>query len=227
MIDEIKTQGKFGYTSVSLSKSSHKKIICQCDICGKERILSKKLYRPLCISCCHKGVKKSPEHCCNISKGLKGKYTGESHHNYGKHRSKEIKMKISVNHSKLSNPTKLPKGHAARNKVVSYYKRCAKNRDLSFNLTNEEVYTFFTNDCHYCGAYPATVYKHKSGNFVYNGIDRKDNDLGYTKENCVSCCKMCNLAKRDVSYEDFLKWIQKLVKNINTLCIIYDWEFYD
>ena len=28
-------------------------------------------------------------------------------------------------------------------------------------------------------------------------MDRKDNALGYTKDNCVVCCKSCNFGKAD------------------------------
>lgn len=42
------------------------------------------------------------------------------------------------------------------------------------------------NECHYCGdSLPPAGF----------GLDRKDNDLGYTFENCVPCCIGCNSAK--------------------------------
>jgi hypothetical protein len=40
--------------------------------------------------------------------------------------------------------------------------------------------------------------------FKYSGIDRIDSNLGYSRDNCVPCCKRCNLAKRKMSYGDFL-----------------------
>ena len=43
-----------------------------------------------------------------------------------------------------------------------------------------------------------------------NGIDRLDNNIGYTKDNCVSCCKYCNFAKHTMSVEDFYKWIRRV-----------------
>ena len=39
---------------------------------------------------------------------------------------------------------------------------------------------------------------------AYNGIDRKDNALGYVEGNVVSCCKFCQYAKRDLPYEEFV-----------------------
>ena len=37
----------------------------------------------------------------------------------------------------------------------------------------------------------------------YNGIDRLDSSLGYTKDNIVTCCKICNYAKNKMKFEDF------------------------
>lgn len=47
---------------------------------------------------------------------------------------------------------------------------------------------------------------------VYNGLDRRDNAQGYTLENTVPCCKFCNFAKNVYSEEDFIGWINRLVK---------------
>lgn len=43
-----------------------------------------------------------------------------------------------------------------------------------------------------------------------NGIDRIDSNIGYTKENSVSCCKFCNFAKHTMSESDFYKWIRRV-----------------
>jgi hypothetical protein len=37
-----------------------------------------------------------------------------------------------------------------------------------------------------------SVSKELVGEWVYNGIDRVDNNKQYIKENLVSCCKKCN-----------------------------------
>ena len=43
-----------------------------------------------------------------------------------------------------------------------------------------------------------------------NGIDRLDNNKGYSKENCVPCCKYCNFAKHTMSEDDFYKWVKRV-----------------
>lgn len=36
--------------------------------------------------------------------------------------------------------------------------------------------------------------------------------LGYTLDNCVSCCADCNYAKKHMPIGHFLKWINRLAK---------------
>ena len=45
--------------------------------------------------------------------------------------------------------------------------------------------------------------------YLHNGIDRIDNNIGYESKNVVSCCKICNYAKSNMNYKDFILWIQK------------------
>lgn len=100
----------------------------------------------------------------------------------------------------------LPEGKAAFNAVLRMYKRHAKERNLSWELTEEQALELFTSSCHYCGAPPSNHRKPVSANggFRYNGIDRIDSNKPYILENVVSCCKYCNRAKGKMKYEDFL-----------------------
>ncbi|ABT15204.1 Srd anti-sigma factor [Paramecium bursaria Chlorella virus NY2A] len=68
------------------------------------------------------------------------------------------------------------------------------NKD--FDLTKEQYYNFHDGDCVYCGR--------ESANGHMNGIDRVNNDIGYTVDNCVSCCGDCNYAKGSSTVEDFI-----------------------
>jgi hypothetical protein len=109
-------------------------------------------------------------------------------------------------------PKKYPDGHALRNNVVYSYKRQASQRGLDFELTDEQCHILFEQSCHYCGNEPSNKRSHPSynGPFKYNGIDRVDNNVGYKKENCVSCCKFCNLMKRVLSKKDFLNHVAQI-----------------
>lgn len=45
---------------------------------------------------------------------------------------------------------------------------------------------------------------------AYNGIDRLNPNIGYQKDNCVSCCTICNYMKHTLQKEDFLKQVEKI-----------------
>ena len=72
---------------------------------------------------------------------------------------------------------------------VRYYKEYingALKREYEFLLNFEEFSTIVDKECFYC--------KHKIAQEI-NGIDRINNSKGYTKENTVPCCEMCNRIK--------------------------------
>ena len=50
----------------------------------------------------------------------------------------------------------------------------------------------------------------KSDEIHTNGVDRFDNDIGYTVENVNSCCGECNFMKNDMEYNDFLEQLKKI-----------------
>ena len=112
---------------------------------------------------------------------------------------------------------------AVINIVYRNYKYTAGRKKLQFTLTIEEFKKLIFGNCVYCGAIPTlskfsgASKKNKKDMFLnYNGIDRVNNTIHYTPENCVSCCSICNRAKSDLSIEDFKQWICRL-SNFNQI----------
>lgn len=100
-------------------------------------------------------------------------------------------------------------------KLYGKYYRSSWDRHLSFSLNINEFILLVSSACHYCKMKDSNCLTLKSGKkFYYNGIDRLDNDVGYQKENCVSCCKQCNFSKRNLSIKDFFEWIKRVAKNV-------------
>lgn len=104
---------------------------------------------------------------------------------------------------------KLPSGESAFNQIFINYKRQARLRNLDFTLSREQFQKLTKCVCYYCGQEPAQTHqggpsKRLNGSYTYNGIDRKDNDTGYTNENSVSCCGTCNFMKKTLSTESFV-----------------------
>ncbi len=114
------------------------------------------------------------------------------------------------------NHLKKEPGIAGFNQLYNSYKNGAKRRNLVFYLTKKAFKMFVTRKCFYCGSKPNYVSRQKSENskFLYNGIDRINNDDGYHLGNCLTCCKVCNSAKGKLHYQDFLTWIGKTYKNL-------------
>ena len=106
-------------------------------------------------------------------------------------------------------------GYSAQSLVLHRYKVGAKARNLPFELSREQTINLCSSNCYYCGIQPCQLLPEnrvKNGNFLHNGIDRIDNDKGYTEENCVPCCHICNMAKRNLTLEEFNQWIERLIK---------------
>lgn len=105
------------------------------------------------------------------------------------------------NSKKMCQLKYLGKGVSGFNQVKANYMRKAKKRKIKFNLSDKQLHLLFEKKCYYCEISP---YKSKS-DYIYNGIDRVDNDNGYLIENCVSCCYNCNIIKSGVTKNIIIK----------------------
>lgn len=102
------------------------------------------------------------------------------------------------------------------NRVFSSYKAMAARRGWEFSITREHLEKLVLSNCNYCGREPHNelkTLKTKKLQIKYNGIDRFDSSLGYTNENCVPCCYYCNHSKLDLTLEQWLEHIKKIVKH--------------
>lgn len=105
-----------------------------------------------------------------------------------------------------------------------HYKESAKQRKHTWNLPKEAFFKIVKLPCSYCGVPPTpkSFAKHFPNAKLYtehylmhavievNGVDRVDNTLGYSEENCVPCCTTCNYAKRDKSKEEYERWLDRV-----------------
>lgn len=103
------------------------------------------------------------------------------------------------------------------NSILGTYKRNAKNRHYEWSLPYEKFVQLINGVCYYCKSVPSSLvtwrYKHEVSSLPFNGIDRLDNTIGYTANNCVSCCRTCNSAKGDLTVSEFKAWALKLAAN--------------
>lgn len=109
---------------------------------------------------------------------------------------------------------KLGFGIAAMRATIKIYRRGAKLRGLKFELTDDQFKKITQENCFLCGAEPGNNCKNRNGNgdYIYNGIDRIDNNKGYTINNVVACCFDCNRAKGNRTLQEYKSWIGRSYK---------------
>jgi hypothetical protein len=111
---------------------------------------------------------------------------------YGKERLKNPEIRSKRIHERKTWSINFPYKEAIK---------IAKAKKIKFTLTESEFNEKIKNGCHYCG-----------GKLNYSGIklDRINNELFYTNESTVACCKICNVAKNNRTYGEFISWLKLL-----------------
>lgn len=186
----------------------------KCKICENVFLLSaeffpkrgEKSYRKQCISCYKKiqleyriknreKINKKFEEYRNNNKKLISERNKQSYLKKTEERKLYSKIYYRNNKEHINE-------HRRNNleKNYSKYKSSAKRRKINFELTEEEFSTLWNKDCSYCGSKIENI-----------GIDRIDNNVGYTKNNCVSCCIICNKMKLNLSLNEWYEHMKKII----------------
>lgn len=112
----------------------------------------------------------------------------------------------------------------------SQYIRGAKDREYEFSLEYADFKRIASSICFYCGSEPIDYFGYykrqkrwaknhatkfdesyyRNSIIKVNGVDRKDNNKGYTIENSAPCCTACNMAKQKATDREFLDWAKRL-----------------
>lgn len=160
--------------------------------------------------------KREPVWNCSCECGLQNILVTDSNLKQGNTKSCGCFQKDGLKKLHLKNI----KENAPFDAVLREYVSSAKRRNLEFGLSKEQFLFLTSQNCFYCNSIPSTI-KDRNGKdeykgklFIYNGIDRIDNALGYTIENSVSCCRMCNWMKGSLDQVAFLQQVQKISSHI-------------
>jgi predicted RNA-binding Zn-ribbon protein involved in translation (DUF1610 family) len=116
-------------------------------------------------------------------------------HCYNSLNSQNVKMRYQKQYNLTGEEYEQEK--RIKNKIQSLRKG-AEIRKIQFNLSDSEAKNLLLENCYYCN----------SSEFI--GIDRIDSSKDYSINNCVPCCKYCNLMKNNLQYDLFLNQIHKI-----------------
>lgn len=115
--------------------------------------------------------------------------------------SNKIKFRFKHNDPELSRNIVL-------DNIINKLRHQAKRRKIKLLLTREQVADLVFENCCYCNQEPNQLYYEYK--IKYNGIDRVNNNLDYSVDNCVPCCINCNRAKANLTLEEFTDWVSRV-----------------
>ena len=116
-------------------------------------------------------------------------------------------------------PKNRPTWTSPERQLWNKYRHGAKDRKIDFFISEKAFSNIVHQDCHYCGASPSQrlLLNRKSDNeLVYNGVDRKENSIGYADDNCVPCCWICNQAKRAYSLDEWKSMVHNWSERVDS-----------
>jgi hypothetical protein len=119
--------------------------------------------------------------------------------------------------------------------IFNSYRGGASSRGYSFDLSREEVKELVLSPCYYCSRKPFALANYwlnspgllkkprtylphdtqwvEGATIAKNGIDRLDNELGYSRSNCVPACEPCNRAKGVMTADAFINLCHLVASN--------------
>jgi len=138
--------------------------------------------------------------------------------NSGRKMTAETKAKLSLVHKGRPGNQRKEYGESSFNHLYACYRKRAKRDNRLFEINKNRFKELINRNCFYCNQPPSGIYHANKdtcyGEIKYNGIDRKNNLLGYVEGNIIPCCKICNYAKHTLGFGEFIEWVRKVYKNL-------------
>lgn len=108
---------------------------------------------------------------------------------------------------------KISDSDRVKNSLIREYKSSAKYRNLTYSISDDFLFSLVKKPCHYCNSEPFKPHR-EDQSFLYNGLDRLDNNVGYLESNVVPCCFICNKMKCVLSKEEFMEHLDKIFTRV-------------
>lgn len=111
-----------------------------------------------------------------------------------------------------------PRYKYKRENFIKYLNTTAKytanKRGISYNLTEDEIKSKFTEQKYKC-FYTGIKFDFLNNGNYYPSIDRLDSSKGYVFSNIVICIQKLNLMKHTLELEEFIYFCKKVANNKN------------
>jgi hypothetical protein len=107
--------------------------------------------------------------------------------------TKKVKPKLTKLRKPKIKTTKTITKSETIEQIFKSYRSGAVRRGLEFTLDLNFFETHWKASCYYCDTTIDKV-----------SFDRLNNSMGYTTENSVPCCKLCNFMKHVLDYDTFI-----------------------
>ena len=191
-------------------RSEHK-----CVRCKRVRKVAKWLGADAVCNSCYRHVVQKPCADCGQTRGVAQRIEGKPicHLCYRKRRTGICidcgKMRPVEYKQPNGEPVCKPCVRARKpHRHMRHYKQNAKDRGHIFELSFEQFVGLTSQPCFYCGF---------KADRRLNGVDRKDNTVGYIYDNCVPCCGKCNHMKGKLDFANFLQSVENIARHLK-LC---------
>ena len=131
---------------------------------------------------------------------------------YIKNQRKYLKVWRAKNKEQIRDYNKNKRDKTYQGTLIARYsalKSATRMKGSVTPITFDEYKNLIESPCYLCG--DSVISVSKSG----HGLDRIDSSVGYILSNCRPCCGACNRMKRDLSVDEFITRIKKILKNYN------------
>lgn len=109
---------------------------------------------------------------------------------------------------------KISDSDRVKNSLIREYKGSAKCRSLTYSMSDNFLFSLVKKPCYYCNSEPFKPHR-EDQNFLYNGLDRIDNNIGYLESNVVPCCFICNKMKGVLNEGEFMEHLNKIFTRVS------------
>ena len=149
--------------------------------------------------------------CGNITKARNTKLKNGDKKSCGCYKAENVKPRFGANHPAY-------KGHGdITGSIWSRIRATAKQRNISLQITIEDVWLLFQNQNGLCALSQESLYFAKNSKELKEGLntaslDRIDSSKGYVKGNVQWVHKDINYMKMNLKQDKFIEWCHKISK---------------